>query len=261
MTTKPETGIKLRTLKIERLHGYYNYDISFNSDVTFLYGLNGCGKTIILDILKSVVCGQIYRLSKYDFRKVTLTYSVDDNTNNSYQTIVTNEGNEFSIIHKDDGCNIPRIEKEFFIINEGRETIYRKLFYNKYPFLCKISMDFDYANLLLDYIDELFMYNRTINLDECTMNRCIFMVNRMKRFLNVANEFFVAGKNPKRLVLDDDISFSCKDQNSNKCIDLKYLSLGEQKIIALFYYLIEERKEIMSRFLILDEPEKSLSLW
>ena len=35
--------MKLQKLTIHKLHGSYNYTVNFNSDITFLYGSNGCG--------------------------------------------------------------------------------------------------------------------------------------------------------------------------------------------------------------------------
>lgn len=37
-------NVKLVGLLINDLYGCYNYNVKFNTDVTFLYGMNGCGK-------------------------------------------------------------------------------------------------------------------------------------------------------------------------------------------------------------------------
>ena len=65
--------MKVLRLQVEKLYGHYNYDnIVFNSDVTFIYGLNGCGKTTILNITEAIITGQIYKLFNYDFHKIIL---------------------------------------------------------------------------------------------------------------------------------------------------------------------------------------------
>ena len=45
------TNMIIKRLEIKNLHGIYNYNVSFNDDLTFIFGENGCGKTTILDIV------------------------------------------------------------------------------------------------------------------------------------------------------------------------------------------------------------------
>ena len=66
--------VKISNLKIDQLYGCYNYDIKFNPDVTFLHGTNGCGKTTVLNIVTSIITGELFKLFLYDFKKIILTY-------------------------------------------------------------------------------------------------------------------------------------------------------------------------------------------
>lgn len=59
-------------LTIKKLHGEYNYSLSLNEDLTFLYGSNGCGKTTILNIISSIITGKIYRLNELSFSSISL---------------------------------------------------------------------------------------------------------------------------------------------------------------------------------------------
>lgn len=70
------TNVVIRKLEISRLHGIYNYSVAFNSDITFIYGENGCGKTTILDIVSSIVTGKLYNLFAYKFDTITLSYNM-----------------------------------------------------------------------------------------------------------------------------------------------------------------------------------------
>lgn len=38
---KDKYNMKLQRLIVSKLYGAYNYDVRFNSDITFLYGTNG----------------------------------------------------------------------------------------------------------------------------------------------------------------------------------------------------------------------------
>lgn len=68
--------VTLYRLFIHNLYGCYDYDIKFNSDLTLLYGSNGCGKTTILNILENIVTGNIADLFKYSFKCIELSYAV-----------------------------------------------------------------------------------------------------------------------------------------------------------------------------------------
>ena len=69
------SNMKIKHFKIEKLHGYIDYNIKFNNDVTFLYGNNGCGKTTVLNIITSIITGKIYELLNHKFKSITLLYS------------------------------------------------------------------------------------------------------------------------------------------------------------------------------------------
>lgn len=69
-----ETVMKIKKLEIRGLYGTYDYNVSFNDDLTFVYGENGCGKTTILDIVSSIVTGELYNLFHYKFDEIILSY-------------------------------------------------------------------------------------------------------------------------------------------------------------------------------------------
>lgn len=64
----------LENLEIKNLFGYKPINITFNEDVTFIIGRNGSGKTTVLNILSSLISGNINFLTKYKMDKLVLTY-------------------------------------------------------------------------------------------------------------------------------------------------------------------------------------------
>jgi predicted ATP-binding protein involved in virulence len=72
-------NVKITKLLVKGLHGRYDYNVEFNEDLTFLFGANGSGKTTILDMLSSVITGELYRLFNYEFDSLELYY-LDENT-------------------------------------------------------------------------------------------------------------------------------------------------------------------------------------
>ncbi|MGZ7151207.1 AAA family ATPase [Bacillus sp. BC08] len=69
--------MKIKRLKIEGLFER-NYDIDFYEDITLLYGVNGCGKTTILNILSTIISGDLYNLKRYDFKYLELFVNGSD---------------------------------------------------------------------------------------------------------------------------------------------------------------------------------------
>ncbi|MHA4310649.1 AAA family ATPase [Bacillus cereus] len=55
-----------------------NYNISFDEDITFLYGVNGCGKTTILNIISTIISGELLDLNNYNFEYLELIVSEFD---------------------------------------------------------------------------------------------------------------------------------------------------------------------------------------
>lgn len=65
-------------LKIEKLHGNRNYNLSLSDNTLILVGENGSGKTTVLKILFYILSGQIVSLSKYKFESITITIDGKD---------------------------------------------------------------------------------------------------------------------------------------------------------------------------------------
>ena len=82
--------MKLYSLQIIGLYDTYNYNVKFNSDVTFIFGTNGCGKTTILNITEAIITGCLYKLFDYDFNKIVLSYTDQDN---DYSIIISYDNN------------------------------------------------------------------------------------------------------------------------------------------------------------------------
>lgn len=87
----------IKRLKVKELHGLYDYDVTFNDDLTFIFGENGCGKTTILNIVSSIVTGKLYNLFGYSFKEISLQYC--KNASGPYNTIkIMSDGNSYVLL-------------------------------------------------------------------------------------------------------------------------------------------------------------------
>lgn len=142
--------MKLLSLEVKELYRCYDYNVDFNSDVTFLYGMNGCGKTTILNITEAIITGQLFKLFNYKFSKIILKYVKNkepDNEktikiiSNKTELYITFENNEYTITMSD-------FDDDINVLKDIREI--SRIYSNKYDFLLEIQKTFNYVYLPLN---------------------------------------------------------------------------------------------------------------
>lgn len=163
-------SVKLVNLHIKKLYGFYNYDINFNSDVTFIYGANGCGKTTILNITEAIITGQLFKLFDYDFKEITLDYAKSNNINNSKRIQILKNKNGLVLSFDNSNHNIEHL----LVADEDRRKFDRsynekvQAYFREYEILEKIKMTFNYVYLPLNrsvvvFDDDYLLYRRMMH--------------------------------------------------------------------------------------------------
>lgn len=79
--------MKLKTFKVVGVWGALTKEISFRDHTTFLIGINGSGKTTVLNLLDGLLKPNLKKLLFVDFKEVSLILS-DDNTSSNITKIV-----------------------------------------------------------------------------------------------------------------------------------------------------------------------------
>ena len=139
----------LKQLVIKGLYNNYDYDVKFNDDVTFIYGMNGCGKTTVLNITEAIITGRVYRLFEYGFNKITLWYSAGSRKKKQ----------PISVERKDDGLHVAFAEDNAIIRDLLRERELPpdidfedidRIYFSKNPILKNIKDIFNHAYLPLN---------------------------------------------------------------------------------------------------------------
>lgn len=64
----------LSKIHIEKLFGIYNYDIELKDEISIIFGINGCGKTTILRMLKCIFKQEFKELCEIDFVSIVLFF-------------------------------------------------------------------------------------------------------------------------------------------------------------------------------------------
>ena len=82
----------IESFKIDKLWGYRNIDLTFNNDVNVLIGPNGSGKTTILNLLHSILSGDLQSVVNFNFQQAKI--GLKSFKSNSVRTIKVNIGDE-----------------------------------------------------------------------------------------------------------------------------------------------------------------------
>jgi predicted ATP-binding protein involved in virulence len=70
----------LKSLSIIGLHGTLTLDVQFNEDITLLVGINGSGKTSVLNVIDWLLKPDFRRLAITDYELLALSF-IEDNNN------------------------------------------------------------------------------------------------------------------------------------------------------------------------------------
>lgn len=165
-----ENIVKLIGITIKELYGCYNYEVNFNSDVTFIYGANGCGKTTILNITEAIITGQLFKLFNYDFKNIELKYANSSNLDDVKTISIYSEKTEISVIFNGQNYLIKIIDSEDNIRSMRSTREISRFYLNRYDFLTEIRKTFNYVYLPLnrsyisyDESEEIYPYPRFHN--------------------------------------------------------------------------------------------------
>lgn len=188
--------MKINKLIISKLYGLYDYNVSINNDISFLYGENGCGKTTILNILSSIVCGKLYKLFEYKFEAIILFYDQDKEITIKYK--------RENLLQFSNKTNNKQVSYEIENIIEGilkktGDSSYTFIEYIKrYPFLKDFCSLFRVAYLPLSRAYEL---EEEYNTDNWFNSLNALNLSRIKSIAAVKNKD-VAIQQISFLVLD-----------------------------------------------------------
>lgn len=167
LTKKRGIILKITHFRVEKLHDIYDYNVSFNSDVTFLYGSNGCGKTTILNLITFTITGYIYKLFDYTFKMLELVYK--DNDICKKIIIEKCDENSLKVNYNEKNYVIKRrdFHGELFLDNEGRlvNEFPENFYFKHHTWLKEIKTSFNFVFLPLSRNNSILghMYDKKIN--------------------------------------------------------------------------------------------------
>lgn len=163
----------LSSLEVRGLYENYDYNVRFNSDVTLLYGTNGCGKTTILNMITAIITGNLYKLFTYCFQAIDLKYYNEEAVDLTYQISIIKEDEELNVCFKDKSIKVLKLQ---IPEDRPRRVEMESLYFEEYPILNEIRKEFNYVYLAL---------NRAISLSDI-------------------DDYYYMRKRPARYMLEDE---------------------------------------------------------
>lgn len=136
--------MRIKEFIVKKLYGHYNYHVVFNEDVTIIYGLNGSGKTTILNLLNAIISGRLFCLDDYDFEKILLRY-IEDGIE---KFVSLYKGAKTIFVY--DGCTEEITWPSEMMPSRIRRIRSKEFFYDRHPFLKTYSEKFKRVYLPLD---------------------------------------------------------------------------------------------------------------
>lgn len=70
--------MKVRRFEARKVHGYLHFDISFHPDITYLTGINGSGKTTVVNSISALISPSLGFLAETEYESMQVTLDLDD---------------------------------------------------------------------------------------------------------------------------------------------------------------------------------------
>lgn len=102
--------MKIESLVIKQLYGHMDFDIKFFPNVNFLTGINGSGKTSVLNVLAWILSPSLMRLSQLQFNSIKVTFSEPKNESRTVKATKRKNEVELTIEGISGGLRIPIFE-------------------------------------------------------------------------------------------------------------------------------------------------------
>jgi len=69
--------MRLNRFRASKLNGFLDFDIKFNKDLTFLTGINGSGKTTVLNAIVALITPSLYIIANTLFNTIRIDFDIN----------------------------------------------------------------------------------------------------------------------------------------------------------------------------------------
>lgn len=245
--------MKIKSLYIDKYKIFGKFRVDFDENMTVFVGLNGTGKTTILEIIYNILSFNVEYFEEYkEFTFVELLILEDDKKKNIK---IQKEDTIQVYINDEKVYEIDKLLSENRVIYAPSEVNFKNGIING---VAKIE-EKNSSSVLLDY-DEMgrtlkqFLVNEKYkDLTDISKGN-MSSANRIESFKKLYNNFF----EDKEFIGIDDETFEpqIKLKSNGKILNIKDLSSGEKQIFFRGGSLLQHNAE--NAIILIDEPEISM---
>jgi predicted ATP-binding protein involved in virulence len=81
--------MKLTRFSGTGIHGFLKFDVNFYDDLTFLYGINGSGKTTVLNSIVALITPSLHILAELEFREIRVEVENEGRRENAAKSSIS----------------------------------------------------------------------------------------------------------------------------------------------------------------------------
>lgn len=170
--------MKIKNFIAKNVHGYLSYDINFNKDLTFLIGLNGCGKTTILKLISGLLSPNYFFLSQISFSELLLTL-YDSNKDEEFTIKAQKNDNTLKL-------KVGKIEEKLDNFSQQNidDLLYEQYIEKTEPLLLNKFNESKYSQEIKKYINPIVLgLDRRVRLYNYTeFKEMMYLPKRLGRF-------------------------------------------------------------------------------
>ena len=229
----------IEKIRIIGLFKYLNYELNLNRGINVLHGVNGKGKTTILNILTNILNGELNKFHQLSFKEVKINFE-----NNNYFKIYRGEGDEAKKVFFDHKFNNELFEKKEARNSNSVKAFLKRL--NLNPLLLpaqRVSLEETYYQD--DFRQRGFHYRDDVYRDEVN----IFQPDpKMIKIMNIKRELV---EKARRFSLHVNRTFHNHDNVLfEKFFETIFLKKKQQKDISTDFskQKIDDLKELKSLY-------------
>ncbi len=124
--------MRIISFRASEIHGYLDFEIKFFPDINFLTGINGSGKTSVLNGIAALISPSLVDLARMEYSRMEVEIETDEKTKAKLWTTKTKEKVTIGTSQVDSVLELPILSEEFLEfmspvrMREEQETFYRE---------------------------------------------------------------------------------------------------------------------------------------